>query len=784
MKKLLKWLLAITATLVMSVGLMACTTIVTGSDVEGSETSVNGSETSSGASEQEVVITVTGVTDGQKVVYGTTLTPVFDKGVATLSVDGGASEEFESGTTISEIGFYVLTVTYEETVKTVNFEITLPDTTGRITDEFVGGKLNGNYYSSDGYFKVENRNLVISDKEDGQAWAIVKHKVEHVNVTDWPYMEINVISVANCYAQMKFANVEYPGAGDVQQAYTFDVNGIYYINVKEFAENSGLDLTDTEIWLDLVVAGDSRNDGKMSAVFDYYKSVKEIAPLAAAERYVDNTPETINQWIPDTANVQWFEGDAAAVGAIVSSEGYGKVQKRVTLNTKEYPYLTVTVTEVVNGWALKAYVYENYTRVNNEITLQSDAGVGVFEINLQRYFGVTENADVLLQLYIMGKSDEKTFAFQGFEQVADPVYDITIEGISDGDTVNAFIKPAAVNFDKGVATISKDGGEAVPYASGENITEAGEYTVNIVAGKYSKSVTFTVIVVNVLPGIVDQYESLTGFTNGENSTVAMEDGSFVFTKQSGSAMAKLEKRYDLDFTNNVYVALNVTGLNDYTPDAGFGIEILDDVNWFAVQGKANTAAFVANEDDGSITIYWDASYAYKTDGSGTATIWYEKKTNLKVTISIEYGETVKSVQLNYLRLVEELPFKVSGDAVENYLTTEGFTVGENAKAEIVDGAFIFEKQSGAAAAKLEKRYDLDFRVNNYVVLNVKGLNGYTPDAGFGIEILDDYNWINVLIKYDAATLVVNEADGSITIYWKIETATKLSDSTSVDWSNV
>ena len=52
--------------------------------------------------------------------------PTFDKGTATLGKNGGAGAPFASGTEITEVGDYVLTVIYNETEKKISFKVVHP----------------------------------------------------------------------------------------------------------------------------------------------------------------------------------------------------------------------------------------------------------------------------------------------------------------------------------------------------------------------------------------------------------------------------------------------------------------------------------------------------------------------------------------------------------------------------------------------------------------------------------------------------------------------------------
>ena len=66
---------------------------------------------------------------------------------------------------------------------------------------------------------------------------------------------------------------------------------------------------------------------------------------------------------------------------------------------------------------------------------------------------------------------------------------------------------------------------------------------------------------------------------------------------------------------------------------------------------------------------------------------------------------------------------------------------------------------------LSKYYDFDFATNgNYLVLTFE-TNGYTPDAGFAFEVLDDVNWYAIKLTYDEFTYVKKTVlDNGRTLY--------------------
>ena len=121
MKKL-TWILVAVMAICLTFAFGACIDMDNSTNSEDT-TSSNSSESTQPETPPAPVINVTGVTEGQSVVYGTVITPEFDNGTATLAKDGSEAVEFVSGTEVSEIGNYVLTITAEPTVVTVNFSI-------------------------------------------------------------------------------------------------------------------------------------------------------------------------------------------------------------------------------------------------------------------------------------------------------------------------------------------------------------------------------------------------------------------------------------------------------------------------------------------------------------------------------------------------------------------------------------------------------------------------------------------------------------------------------------
>ena len=299
----------------------------------------------------------------------------------------------------------------------------------------------------------------------------------------------------------------------------------------------------------------------------------------------------------------------------------------------------------------------------------------------------------------------------------------------------------------------------------------------------------------VKAGLVDDYKTA-DFTIDKTNSTAVYDADkdeIVLTKADGEDV-KFQKQYTFDFaTNGNYLVLEFE-TQGYTPDTGFVIEMLDDVNWYATKYRDsdesgyNRFAKIAITDLGNgrklYTMYMLIGDADHTGGNGSTT-WADTTVTAKLGISIWWGGE-KSIYLKQLYLTKSLPDE---SIVDDY-TTADFSISNSTNSTAVyDSAkdeVILTKANGQDP-KFSKRYEFDFATNgNYLVLEFE-TQGYTPDAGFVIEILDDVNWDQIKYDYTTFTKVVTKDLGNgrtlYTFYMEIGDATHLSDSSSVTWAN-
>ncbi|MGN1100409.1 MAG: hypothetical protein ACI4S9_08695 [Christensenellales bacterium] len=722
---------------------------------------------------------VTGVTDGQKIEYGTAVSATFDKGSAYLSKDGAVAEAYEAGTPVTEIGKYVLTVSFESVSTVVNFEITLPDYAGQMTDEFLGGVVNGGYVNNeDCIMSIENDALHVTDVDDANGYCLFRRNFKGLNLDNYPYVEFDVSEVQNCSVKFGVSIEQYIGASEPSVETRAYAPGKVYIDLKTYAADRGLDTTSANLWLQVSLEGKEFASGELSAVIQSIKSVESVPEEGVAGQYIDNTEATLNQWVANTAKIVCFEGSDQALGTVIDpAEGYGKALKRVQFNTKAYPYLIVDVADVVSGWKIESLSYENNMFVGTRKTIIAETSAkGKVEVNLQQIFGEDECVDVVLEFYIVGKSDDKFFTLNGLYTSADPLYPPVVSGISDGDVYNLSVHgPLPVSFDKGTATISRDGAAPIDFTNGNVITEAGEYTLTVKIGAtMSTEVTFTVIERNFGENVIEDFLTESKFTveNGTFSVTKDGDEYVATLTKTGSDMTKLITRKDFDFTEMGVLVFEVYAGENFDV-GGFGFEILDDVNWYRVLGKGNTANYTEEIKDASDNVvgyrfYYRVVAAEHTSGNGSVVSWVGAlKNDLKLSVSLEFGDRKVAV-LKSISLADSYPGESSGEEegsdvigtlVEDYNSTNGFTKSDEDSSA---PALSYDDTNDEIAltttgswVKLSKNYNYNFADNGKYLVLVFETNGYTPDAGFSVTLRNESvgPWQNVQIRYPAFTYV-------------------------------
>ena len=359
--------------------------------------------------------TVTGVVDGES--YDGDVTPVFDKGTATLKKNDEEPVAFESGTKITEFGEYVLVVVNESEEVTITFTIKETYTVyeNQVTDLFDNTMPHTSYIGDANltYF-IEDDMLVMENKINGDPWGILKREFKSVNATLFPYIEIKVDNVydgSNVRLEVALTDDEW---SDEPNILTITYSGIYYLNVLDYVTNHAtLDETDADIFIKFAVVG--KEPGYAGAVLDYYKSVSEIPPKDKADQYVDNTLDTLATWRTDTATLEIIDGEAVAF--VTSSESYGKVLKRVILNTVDYDELIIDIDKVSGNasWSLK-FTVEGES--GDKTFIETDKA-GIFKINLNNYPELRdkENVVVLFEFYVIGDGDDDYVYINGFKTV-------------------------------------------------------------------------------------------------------------------------------------------------------------------------------------------------------------------------------------------------------------------------------------------------------------------------------------------------------------------------------
>ena len=723
---------------------------------------------------------ITGVTDGQITEYGTAIAPVFDKGSATISKNGGAAEAFTSGSQVTEIGKYVLVVTNEGIKVAVNFEIVIPSYKGQMADEFLGESVNGGYVNAeDAILSIENGALRIKDNGKDPGWCLFRREFKGLNLNENPCVEVSILELKN--ASFKFSvDTTNSMSGEALNVLSYTA-GKVYVDLKSYAEKRGLNTESCDLWMQIALEGNQAFSTKLSALIDYYKSVKNIPPeQPVTEPYVDNTAETLTAWVTNTA--EFREVGGKVVGLVQNAnenEHYGKVMKRVQLNTKKYPYLIIDIDTVVDGWKIEAFEYNDniYQGDSSKKTLIETSAAGKVEINLQNLYGEDECVDLKLDFYIVGidVNGEKVFRINGLWTQADPLYAPVISGISEGDVYNVAVHGGLkVFFDKGTATLSKNDGEALPFDKDTVIDSAGEYTLSVLAGATKKTeVNFTVIEKEYPEGTIEDFLTQSRFTietvgaatfnvekNGEeyNSTFA----------KTGNNVAKIFTRIDFDFTKNSVMVLEF-GIGEGFDLGSFKFELLDDVAWFSVNKSGSDANAAEEIKDGDTVVgyrlYYKITVAKHTSGDGRTDSWINrKKDNLRVSFMIE-GDKATAVALRSIAMAEKYPgesesaddetIAVIGKALdlydsfaENEYTVEG---GGTASYDEERAEFVLSSAT-SNEVKLGKEYTFNFRDDGLYIVLVFETDGYTPDAGFNLNLLNtNGKWAETTFSYDKFT---------------------------------
>ena len=440
------------------------------------------------------VITLTGVTDGG--IYDEDVTPVFSQGTATLKKGNAEPVSFESGTVVSGIGSYVLTITNDFETMTVSFTINerYEVYEGEITDYFENLLPHKDYIQdSNSIYALADGKLVFTNKPNGDPWGILKRKFEGVNATENPYLEISVDKVypgAAVRLEVALMTEEWSTEPTLL---TIQYAGVYYVDVLSYVRAKGLSETDAEIYLKLAVVGQSA--GYAGVEINYYKSVSEIPAKIKAEAYIDETVETLSLWRANTATLEIIE-DKAYGFVTNSTEPYGNFVKRVELNTIDYQDLIVDIDEVLGSasWALKYQIGNG-----PEKTLVETNNSGIFHIDLSKYPDLSnqENITVMLYFYVIGNGDDDFVVINGLRtEYLEPIADPTI--IDDLKLDSWQVALGTKVFEEGSLTVTKAASDAMAKFSKTLIinTVENRYVAFYITTSFQLDPGFSILVID------------------------------------------------------------------------------------------------------------------------------------------------------------------------------------------------------------------------------------------------------------------------------------------------
>lgn len=505
---------------------------------------------------------------------------------------------------------------------------------------------------------------------------------------------------------------------------------------------------------------------------------------------------------------------------------------------------------------------------------------------------------------------EKTYSFTVRNKTPDaPI----IEGVSDGTTVE-FGEKLTPTFDKGVAFISKNGQEGVPFEDGSDVTEVGEYTLSVEYEEIVSTVNFKIILPRYTGQITDEFLGgvIASDWRTSDTILSLENQALKIQDRADNNGYGIVSRYFKGIDLNVYPFLsfktisleNCTvkyrlSINQYPTASdpvlevraqGAGMNYLDVKSYaeenlldlgecflylqIAVEGlvenQGNMSAtieeiksidsipkpnpivedyssadgitsagtlsmdggelkFVSNNN--SIKAYYDLPFAdcgnymcfefeaeqnyldaglvvairhsgqeQKVEGDKfnfvekTAAVGDRK--NYKCYFAIDnnfkginlYGAQVEIYLLYgqaktiYPKTLEVVNF------VEDYSSETGFSVsGEGSSMSLTQDGLALTKAAGGVAV-LEKQYELDFAKYGNCIKLVFESDGFVPDSGFCIEILDKADWYHIKKDFTqfekVETTSLDSGKVRYTCYFTIGEASYTGEGkTNKDWSD-
>ena len=369
-----------------------------------------------------------------------------------------------------------------------------------------------------------------------------------------------------------------------------------------------------------------------------------------------------------------------------------------------------------------------------------------------------------------------TLAVNGFTNQADPLNPPAVTGVSDGEIINLNLFDCAPVFDKGTATLTKEGGSAQAFTSGTKITEVGKYTLSVKIGTLETTVRFELIKpVGQSENLLDDYcsEKAISISNTQEGKAEKVDGGVKITKLSGDGYTEFVKQYIFDLSVKNYLVLDIRKVDNYTPDTMFAFELVCDTvgPWYidSISGFENMNVV---EDDDGWKIYIETK-VYEDDVNKV------KNVSAKFKVSIGGGGP-KSIILQEFSKITEEEYNAAvsngvGSLPDTFTALDGITKRNPDETDLqaVAGGVQFTKTAGDGWTRISKAYRFDLSVKNYLVLDIQKVDTWVPvgDAGFAIHIQQaGAAEGNYLVSLTGVDMKYVEYDGGWRIYIEMPAA--------------
>lgn len=319
----------------------------------------------------------------------------------------------------------------------------------------------------------------------------------------------------------------------------------------------------------------------------------------------------------------------------------------------------------------------------------------------------------------------------------DPEYEKpVISGVEDLGVYIIGKQRVAPTFNVGEATLKRDDEDPIPFASGEEINESGTYTLKVVNGDKSTSVTFMLKYEKPVVSGVEQdgvYE--------EPVTITFTCGTATLSKDGGEA--KVFEKGSVVSEFGLYKLIVKNG--DETVEINFTIQAetpkIDGVKDGGIYANKAVPTF----NNGSATLSKDGGEAVGFESGEAITEAGQYK--LVVTLGDKKAEAS----------FEVYEHEIQKGAIESFTDIDSWTK-ESEKGKIErkkDGSDYYMEVTKESDFDfyMYKRVNVNFLQNKYLAIDVEGLNGFVPDTGFQIELLND-NGVWDVMKVSAADAIL------------------------------